>query len=177
MNPILAGFSDEILKLASVLSRHGVRLKGRWSEAEASLLDTILGALPRRLVRGNKNLKSIGRAKKLIGGPPGAPGHSMYKPVKGKHGGTLVIFDKGVYDLHGKIDAVLFGKSVLHELSHSFDDNLPIAFGKPPFITEYAATSPKEDWAESFAEFYLHPKLLKRKAPRKYEAIDIFTGD
>ncbi|MHC4644902.1 MAG: hypothetical protein ACYTBJ_05340 [Planctomycetota bacterium] len=173
------GFSDELLKLAFEQGKYGIKIFGNWHKEELNALYAILTKLPKRLVRGNRALRAVGRAPKLINGPPHAPGHSMYKPDKPEHGkyrGTLVIFDKGVYDASGKIDPVLFGKSVLHELSHSFDDNVPDVFGRPPFITEYAGTSAKEDWAESFAEYFLHPGLLKRKTPEKSRAIAAFVG-
>jgi hypothetical protein len=98
----------------------------------------------------------------------------MYKP---SNGGMLVIFDKGIYDSNHKLDPVLFAKSVLHEISHTVDDNIPNVFGRPPYITDYAAQSQKEDWAESFAEYFLHPEILREKAPRKFKAIKTFIGE
>lgn len=177
MTPFFHGLRDEILKLAS--DRFGVKLIGEWTSQEKAALSAILEQLPEKLVRGNGNLRAIARAPKVQNAPPDAPGHSMYRPnnaKQGKYRGTLVIFDKGVYDRHGKLDAELFGKSVLHELSHSFSVKIPSVFGRPPYITEYAAQSNKEDWAESFAEFFLHPEALKSKAPEKSEAIAKFLG-
>lgn len=44
-------------------------------------------------------------------------------------------------------------------------------FGKGPYISDYATTNPKEDFAESYEEFFVDPENLKAKAPEKYEAI------
>jgi hypothetical protein len=178
------GLADSILKVASNRKKatqqvYGVKMLGNWSSDELNALHAVLRQLPSRLVRDNPNLLAIGRAPKLINGPPHAPGHSMYKPNHPKHGkykGTLVIFDKGVYDSRGKLDPILFGKSVLHELSHSFETNVPNVFGKPPFITRYAARTPNEDWAETFAEYFLDRDALKKKAPEKEKAITDFLG-
>jgi hypothetical protein len=184
MNKFLHGFASEILKLAAdrraeLAGSYNVKLFGNWTDQELVALHAVLDRLPPRLVRDNSALRSIGRAPKIVNAPPHAPGHSMYKPNIQKHGkyrGSLVIFDKGVYDRRGKLDPELFGKSVLHELSHSFHIDIPETFGRPPYITEYAAHSPKEDWAESFAEFFLHPEILQRKAPAKAKAIASFLG-
>lgn len=178
------GLADSILKVASNRKKatqqvYGVKLLGNWSSEELDALHAVLRQLPPRLVRDNPNLLAIGRAPKLIGGPPHAPGHSMYKPNHPKHGrykGTLVIFDKGVYDPRGKLDPILFGKSVLHELSHSFEGKIPKAFGNPPFITRYAARTPSEDWAESFAEYFVNRKAMQKKCPEKVDAITEFLG-
>lgn len=184
MSAFFHGFASEIIKLALDQKRQlertfRLRILGNWTGEELTALQDVLSELPPRLVRDNVALRAIGRAPKLINGPPDAPGHSMYKPdhpKHGKHRGTLVIFDKGIYDRKGNLDPMLFGKSVLHELSHSFQDTIPEGFGRPPFITRYAADSAKEDWAESFAEFFLHRETLQRKAPAKAKAVAAFLG-
>lgn len=178
-------FLDGIGKEATILSAKGevekkynISLLGKWTPKEILELHRVLRQLPDVLVRNNSNLLSIGREHKIINAPSWAPGHSMYKPNHpkfGKHRGTLVIFDKGVYDNSGKFDRVQFGKSILHDLSHSFGiTDFGSIFGKPPFITEYAKREPKEDFAESFAEYFLHPNLLKERTPKKFEAIRAF---
>jgi len=181
MRPFVHGFVDEFMKFASdsrssVERKHGIRVLGSWTEPELDALGDTLGRLPPRLVRDNGAFKKVVRVPKLLNGPPSAPGHSMYRR-HGKYKGTLVVFDKGVYDRSGKLDKVLFGKSVLHELSHSFDENPSGPFGEPPFITDYASTSAKEDWAESFAEYFLHRTILRKKAPAKAAAIASFLGE
>lgn len=171
MNHFIFGLIDECLKLATDTSRPVI--KGPWRHNEVKELHKIYSKLPPSIANNNPRVRFIVRAKKLINGPPDAPGHSMYKP---SNGGTLVIFDKGIYS-DGKLDPILFGKSVLHELSHTVDNKIPNVFGKPPYITDYAGRSRKEDWAESFAEFFLHPNTLKQKAPQKYRAIKTFIGE
>lgn len=181
----LGEFVEGIGKEATVLgargeieSKYNLSLIGKWTPKEALELHKVLRQLPDKLVRKNPHLLAIGRERKLINGPSWAPGHSMYKPNLpkfGKYRGTLVIFDKGVYDKSGNFDKIQFGKSVLHELTHSFRlREFPAPFGKPPFITEYARHEPKEDFAESFAEYFLHPELLKKRTPEKFEAIKKF---
>lgn len=164
------GFMDEFLKLAVTRPI----IKGSWTPQEMGELNRVLSRLPPSLVSSNPKLSYIVRAKILINAPPGAPGHSMYKP---SNGGTLVIFDKGIYDSKHKLDPELFAKSVLHELSHTVNRPIPGVFGKPPYITEYAGKSKKEDWAESFAEYFLHPDILNKQAPDKYRAIKTFIGE
>lgn len=184
MEPFFYGFADELIKMSTdaksaLEETYGIKLVGSWKPQELNELHKILFKLPPALVRDNPKLRVIGRAAKLINGPPNAPGHSMYKPDHPKHGqhrATLVVFDKGVYDSGGRLDPTIFGKSILHELSHSFDKDLPEAFGRPPFITGYAAASPKEDWAESFAEYFLRRELLEKKSPQKAHAISEFIG-
>lgn len=163
-----------------VESKYNISLVGDWTPKEILELHKVLRQLPDALVRDNSNLLSIGRDDRIVNAPDWAPGHSMYKsnhPKFGKYRGTLVVFDKGVYDSSGKFDKVQFGKSVLHDLTHSFGivDFDPV-FGKPPFITDYAKREPKEDFAESFAEYFLHPGLLQKRTPKKYDAIERFLA-
>ena len=48
-------------------------------------------------------------------------------------------------------------------------------FGKEPYISDYATTNAKEDFAESYEEFFVDPENLQNKAPKKYEAIKKMT--
>jgi hypothetical protein len=48
-------------------------------------------------------------------------------------------------------------------------------FGKEPYISDYATTNAREDFAESYEEFFVDPENLKQKAPKKYEAIEKMT--
>lgn len=168
------GFVEELLKIAGGHWDGKPIIKGPWRHNEVKELHKIYSKLPPFIANNNRKVAFIVRARKLIGGPPDAPGHSMYKP---SNGGMIVIFDKGIYDSEHKLDPVLFGKSVLHELSHTIDGKIPDVFGRPPYITDYASRSKKEDWAESFAEYFLHPEILKQKAPQKHRAIKTFIGE
>ena len=44
-------------------------------------------------------------------------------------------------------------------------------FGQGPYISDYAQTNAREDFAESYEEFFVDPENLKQTAPEKYEAI------
>lgn len=166
-------------KMASrdVAAKYNIKLLGKWKPEELEALDSILSKLPSRLVSENQNLKAIGRAPVIKNAPPHAPGHSMYKPNHkrfGDMGGALVVFDKGAYS-GGKLDKKLFAKSILHELTHSFNLPLSKVFGRGQFVTGYAGKNAREDFAESFAEYFLHPKKLP---PDKAGAIKAFlAGD
>ena len=48
-------------------------------------------------------------------------------------------------------------------------------FGKGPYISNYAQTNAREDFAESYEEFFVDPENLKQTAPEKYEAIKKMT--
>lgn len=48
-------------------------------------------------------------------------------------------------------------------------------FGKGPYISDYAQTNAREDFAESYEEFFVDPENLKQTAPEKYEAIKKMT--
>jgi hypothetical protein len=48
-------------------------------------------------------------------------------------------------------------------------------FGKGPYVSDYATTNAREDFAESYEEFFADPENLKQKAPQKYEAIKKMT--
>lgn len=180
-------FLDGIGKTATFLSAKGevekkynISLIGKWVPKEILELHKVLRQLPSSLVRDNPNILSIGREDRIANAPNWAPGHSMYKPNHpkfGKYRGTLVVFDKGVYDKSGNFDKVQFGKSILHDLTHSFGiTDFDKEFGKPPYITEYAGREPKEDFAESFAEYFLHPDILRERTPEKFEAIKRFLA-
>ena len=65
---------------------------------------------------------------------------------------------------------------LVHELGHAFEDEYDIlslmnTYGTnhPPFVTSYAAKNASEDFAETFASYWLEPSILKRKVPAKYE--------
>jgi hypothetical protein len=180
-------FLDGIGKEATIRSakaeigkRYNIGLSGKWTAREILELHRVLRQLPNALVKNNSNLLSIWREDRIANAPSWAPGHSMYNPNRpkfGKYRGALVIFDKGVYDNSGKFDRVQFEKSILHDLAHSFGiARFDPVFGKPPFITEYAKREPKEDFAESFAEYFLHPSLLKERTPEKSEVIKMFLA-
>jgi len=69
-----------------------------------------------------------------------------------------------------------WGSKVLsHEVGHTIItpgefDSIPHReiWGRGPFITAYASTKPREDFAESYAEYFTNPENLKEKCPEKY---------
>jgi len=81
---------------------------------------------------------------------------------------------------------------ITHELGHSFDfynnilfnykssilsliPKFPFGFGK--FITDYASTTPAEDFAESFAHYFSDPESLKNASQIKYFTIKQLTNN
>ncbi len=79
---------------------------------------------------------------------------------------------------------------LIHELGHANDffNNIPLnykssifglipkfPFGFNKFISDYAATKATEDFAESFAHYYLNPQELKKITPAKYYLIHFYN--
>lgn len=163
-------------------------LKGDWTDEEKRVADHTLMKLPKQLTTENPNLKDIERKKKLESKPAGAPGDSQYK------GGRVVVYDKGVYN-GGRLDKDNLRRSILHELAHSVDDEVPGVFAQwcalsgwrksgdgwthsraAKFVDDYAATSPYEDWADTFSEYHLHPEIVRKRYPEKFRFIERFLG-
>lgn len=161
-------------------------LRGEWSDDEERVADQTLLKLPKQLTVDNPNLKSIDRSTARQGG---GPGDSQFKD------GRVVVFDKGVYDSGGKLDPDNLKRSILHELAHSVDDEVPRVFAQwralsgwrerdgkwshdegAKFVDDYASTSPYEDWADTFSEFYLHPEIVRKRYPEKFRFIERFVG-
>lgn len=163
-------------------------LKGDWTEEERRVADHTLMKLPKQLTVENPNLKDVERKKALQPKPAGAPGDSEYKD------GRVVVFDKGVYN-GGRLDKDNLQRSILHELAHSVDDEVPGVFAhwcalsgwrkvgetwkhgkRATFVDDYAGTSPFEDWADTFSEYHLHPEIVRKRFPDKFRFIDRFLG-
>lgn len=73
-------------------------------------------------------------------------------------------------------------RTLIHEVGHTVDYETQTfdlygerstkePFGTGPHISEYAKTNNREDFAESFEEYYVNPEKLKETAPEKYEAL------
>jgi hypothetical protein len=73
-------------------------------------------------------------------------------------------------------DPVVRATQITHELGHAFDEIHHLSggspWGSPPYASEYAEDRPHvEDVPESFQLYVYDPAALKRKCPKKYEAI------
>lgn len=75
-----------------------------------------------------------------------------------------------------------FRKVLIHETGHTRDydsawfglwgnHSSREPFGEGPHVSDYAQTNPKEDYAETYANYYVNPEGLREKAPEKYEFI------
>jgi hypothetical protein len=84
----------------------------------------------------------------------------------------------------GMSDPTNFKGNVIHEVGHSVDIHGGIVgsahgmhpssfapFGQGPYVSDYAATKPAEDFAESFREFHQNPARLKELNPQKFDKI------
>lgn len=76
-----------------------------------------------------------------------------------------------------------FARTLTHEIGHTVDYESQTLnlfgerstrepFGEAPHITEYAKTNHREDFAESFEEYFHDPDKLKEAAPEKYEVLE-----
>jgi hypothetical protein len=73
-------------------------------------------------------------------------------------------------------------RTLTHEVGHTVDyesqtfglfgeRSTEEPFGRSPYVTEYAKTNHREDFAESFEEYFSDPENLKDKAPEKHQAV------
>lgn len=175
---------------------HGVALEDRdasWSPEEVQLMDKVVGLLPVAFVSGNPNLKSFVRQRVYTGDYKGAPGHGMYRESAGPSAKKdyVVIYDKGLYNTDGLLDPGTLAKTLIHEISHSLDDELAGPYAEwlnlskwftdngqwyaardIGFVNPYAQGHPKEDFAESFTAYVLDPQRLQEVSPMKYRFMD-----
>ena len=171
---------------------HNIKLESRdapWTAPEIELLDQVLSLLPEVFVSGNPNLKAIVREHEYSGDYEGAPGYGMYRESAGPKAKKdyLVLYDKGAYDKQGQLDPRVMSNTVIHEISHSLDDEQPGFFQDwlklsgwfqengawyPTrdlgFVNDYARRHPKEDFAESFTLYVMDPDRLRVMSPEKY---------
>ena len=148
-----------------------IHLKGEWKPVELKAIEKIFAPLPRAWVENNSSFRTMARESVLRDGPPEAPGHSKYEPKLG----LIVVYDKGVYH-NGKLDSEQFHRSVYHELAHSILRSNPMflrdwiaSTGGDGFVDEYAKTSPEEDFADTFSEYFIHHGAAKKAVPKKTE--------
>lgn len=148
----------------------GIELVGQWSEAETKELAKIFAPLPKAFVENNEHFRVLERQPVLTDAPPQAPGHSKYDARTA----TIVLYDKGVYD-GNRIDPEQFRRSLYHELAHSIVRQRSTLLDKwvadtwtDGFVDEYAKTSPEEDFADSFSEFFISPRATQNAVPIKF---------
>lgn len=146
-----------------------IELTGDWKPAELQELRKVFSPLPRAWVENNSSFRTLGREDVLRDGPPEAPGHSKYEPQLG----AIVVYDKGVYH-DGKLDSEQFHRSIYHELAHAIIRSNPgllkawhASTRDDGFVDEYAKTSPEEDFADTFSEYFIHNRAAKKVVPRK----------
>lgn len=173
-------------------NKFGVNVESRdreWDPAELQAVAEILSALPDLFVRDNPNLKSLVRESTYTGDVEEAPGGGMYRAVAGPDAKKdyIVLYDKGLRDINGNLDVYQLSRALIHELSHSLDDELEgpyrewlelsgwfqdngkwLASRDAGFLNDYSRNHPKEDFAECFTAYVMQPDRLKIVAPLKY---------
>ena len=171
---------------------HGIALEERdalWSPDEIMAVDKVLELLPAVFVSGNANLKSFVREAEYKGEYEHAPGHGMYRESAGPEGKKdyVVLYDKAFYNEAGQIDIRRLASTLVHEISHSLDDEQPgpyqdwltlsgwfqadgnwLPAQDTGFVNSYARVHPKEDFAESFTLYVMDPDRLSLISPRKF---------
>jgi hypothetical protein len=185
--------NDHLALKAIFEGNHNLALEERdaqWTSEEIRALSKILSLLPAAFVSKNPNLKTIVRERAYRGEFAGAPGHGMYQDNAGPDAKKdyIVLYDKAFRDETGQLNMGLLSKTLIHELSHSLDDENPGPFkewlemsgwfqiegGKwlpkleTGFLNPYSRSHPKEDFAECFTAFVLQPDRLRIVAPQKY---------
>lgn len=152
----------------------GLTIAGKWTDFEAKKLEEALAPMPREWIELNPRLRAVHREASDASAPPDAPGHAKYD----KGNASIVVFDKGVYD-GDRFDWNQFRRSIYHEIAHTLIDNDPSLIQRwihqtsnDGFVDEYAKTSPEEDVADTFSEFFIHRDKLKKLVPIKFEFIN-----
>lgn len=133
------------------------------TQAQRAVIESALDTLPLKTVASTAFVKL---SENL---PPNVQGLNHLLPGAG----TEIFFNPEGINTPG-FNAYL----VAHEFGHS-KDQLGLMtslhpggpWGKAPFITDYASTGAPEDFAESHANYFTHPDLLKQVAPAKYQAM------
>jgi len=175
---------------------HGIVLEERdalWSAQEIMALDKVLELLPAVFVSGNANLKTFVREAEYQGEYAGAPGHGMYRESAGPNAKKdyVVLYNKAFYDEAGQLDIRRLSTTLIHEISHSLDDEQPgpyqdwlglsgwfqtdghwLPTQSTGFVNSYSRVHPKEDFAESFTLYVMDPDRLKLISPRKFMFMD-----
>lgn len=191
--------SDGLIYKELFKKTHGISLEERdsaWTSDEISALDKVLAMLPAAFVSRNPNLKAIVKQKEYTGSYNQAPGHGMYQESAGPKAKKdyIVMYDRAFRDENGQLKPENIAKTLIHELSHSLDDEKPGPFqdwlalsgwfqeldGRwlpardTGFLNQYAMGHPKEDFAESFTAYVLDPDRLRIASPQKFMFMEQF---
>lgn len=171
---------------------HGIKLEERdalWAAQEIQALDKVLELMPSVFVSGNSNIRSIIREAEYKGEHEGAPGGGMYRESAGPKAKKdyVVLYNKAFYNSAGQMDLRNLANTVVHEVSHSLDDEQPgpyqdwlnlsgwfqtdghwLPTRSVGFVNPYAQGHPKEDFAETFTLYVLDPDRLRLASPEKF---------
>jgi hypothetical protein len=104
-----------------------------------------------------------------------------------RQGCSLVQVKGGDWTIGPKINPTVLQGTLTHEVGHAADYSKSLArsltglhpsahapFGQGPSVTEYATTTPQEDFAETYARVHLTPKQLAGQ-PNAYETQPLET--
>jgi hypothetical protein len=171
---------------------HGVRLESRgasWTPEEIQVVDKVLALLPEVFVSQNPNLRALVRESEYDGEYEHSPGFGMYQESAGPKAKKdyVVVYDKGLYSESGQLDPRLAANTLIHEISHSLDDEQPgpyqdwlelsgwfqtdgnwLPTRDLGFVNSYSRGHPKEDFAETFTLFVMDPDRLRVLSPEKH---------
>jgi hypothetical protein len=92
--------------------------------------------------------------------------------------GEVVELDSGRYvvALYGEPEKFEFPMDITIENPYNASECGYLHRADAQFVSDYAATSPEEDYAETLATFLLDPEKLKRLAPEKYDFMNYLYG-
>ena len=168
---------------ASDAGRVHLALSG-FSRQEIVPLDAILRSIDRLPDFHLSGLREIAYAPE--GGIDAAPlPYPVYPRCEPK--GEFVQAERRIY-VYGFDGPEMFFHMLHHEIGHfvfflvlsSAVKKLWVTdlFRAAPWVTAYAATSPSEDFAESYAYYVLHPRALQRESPDKHAFMRdcVFSG-
>jgi len=121
--------------------------------------------------------------------PEHAPASALFCPVlpRGEPKGEFVQRERRIF-VYGFDSAAMFFRMLHHEIGH-FVFFLVIGsavkkcwvtevFPGSPCVTAYASVNPWEDFAETYAHYVLHPRLLETEFPEKHAFMRerVFSG-
>jgi len=175
-------------RMKDIEKTYGVAIKDfgrKWTLMELGYLDKILGKLPSKVLKMWKGIPgklTYNRKElcKLIG-----PGYNEFS-ITGLKSIAIYIYDPVWRKSTSKLKKEYI-KTICHETGHSFQFSLAMSKwkdfkalsgwnGNPNkkarFVSSYAEKNAREDWAESFAYYFVDPFKLCEKAEAKFEFLN-----